>query len=327
MAIDGNSRYIPRGVIPACVLPFDRELEIDEAAYRRHLRDLAAVPGVTAITTNAHASEIASLTSDEQQRILDITVDELQGRVRVVAGIYADGSLQAAALARDAARHGADALLVFPPNPFIMGAQRRPEMVLAHFGRIADAVDTSIIAFEYAMESGQGYSTETLVRLAEEISSVVAIKDWCSSPVQHEQHLHALHGLSRPFSVLTTHSAWLLSALVLGSDGLLSGSGSVVADLQSQLFAAVQRGDLEKARSVSARLFPITQVFYRDPWVDMHNRMKEALVLLGRLDEAFVRPPLVKIPADEIASIREALIAGSLLQRSDQPVGASAGLR
>ena len=310
---DRSGRYIPRGVIPACLLPFTRDLEIDEPAYRRHLRDLAAVDGVTAITTNAHASEIASLTPAEQERVLAITRDEVGGSVRIVSGIYADGSLQAAELARAATRSGADALLVFPPQPFIMGAQRRPEMALAHFSRIADAVDTSLIVFQYPLESGQGYSTETLLRLAEAVPSIVAIKDWSSSPVQHEDHIRNLHAVGRPFSVLTTNSAWLLSALVLGSDGLLSGSGSVVVDLQSALFDAVQRGDLAAARRVSDRLFPITQVFYRDPWVDMHNRMKEALVLLGRLEAAYVRPPLVKIPDVEIEQLRQALVAGGLL--------------
>jgi len=323
-AAANRDRYIPRGVIPACLLPFTRDLEIDEPAYRWHLRDLAAVDGVTAITTNAHASEIASLTPDEQQRILDITVDELGGRVRVIAGFYADGSLQAAQLARDATRHDADALLVFPPNPFITGAQRRPEMVIEHFWRIAEAVDTSLIAFEYTVESGQGYSTETLVRLANEIASVVSIKDWSSSPAQHEAHVRALHAIGRPFSVLTTESAWLLSALVLGSDGLLSGSGSVVVDLHAALCDAVQRGDLAAARRVNDQLFPITQVFYRDPLVDMHNRMKEALVLLGRLEQAFVRPPLVKLPPDEIERIRVSLIAGKVLRPQGAPVAAGA---
>lgn len=315
---NSQPRYIPRGVSPACLLPFTRELEIDEPAYRRHLRELAAVPGVTAITTNAHASEVASLTPAEQQRVLDITVDEVGGQVKVIAGIYADGSLQAAELARSASRGGAEALLVFPPQPFIMGAQRRPEMAIEHFGRIADAVDTSLIAFQYTLEGGQGYSTETLVRLANEVPTVVAIKDWSSSPVQHEEHVRALHALGRPFSVLTTHSAWLLSALVIGSDGLLSGSGSVVAGLQSALFDAVQRGDLEAARQMSDRLFPLTQVFYSDPWVDMHNRMKEALVLLGRLDEAYVRPPLVKLPPAEIERIHQALIASGVLEIAPQ---------
>jgi 4-hydroxy-tetrahydrodipicolinate synthase len=120
--------------------------------------------------------------------------------------------------------------------------------------------------------------------------------------------------------VLSTHSAWLLSSLVHGADGLLSGSGSVIADLQAEIFQAIQRSDLSAARELSQRMFPITQVFYADPWVDMHNRMKEALVLLGRLPAAFVRPPLLKLSESEIERIRDALIAGRVME----PVGAIA---
>jgi 4-hydroxy-tetrahydrodipicolinate synthase len=317
-SLQSDHGYIPCGVIPACLLPFTSDLEIDEPAYRSHLRDLLAVRGITAITTNAHASEIASLTEVEQRRVLGVTVDEIGGRVRVIAGIYADGSLQAARLAMQSAQGGADALLVFPPAPFIIGAQRRPEMVIEHYRRIAEAVDLPIIAFQYPLESGQGYTTETLVRLATEVPSVVAIKDWSSSPVQHEANVRALHALDRPFSVLSTHSAWLLSSLVHGADGLLSGSGSVIADLQVAIFEAIQRNDLAAARVASDRLFPITQAFYADPWVDMHNRMKEALVLLGRQTQAYVRPPLLKISEAEIERIRQALIAGGLLEGARQ---------
>jgi 4-hydroxy-tetrahydrodipicolinate synthase len=70
-------RYIPRGVIPAVLLPYDSELRIDEKAYRSHLRDLIAVDGVTALTTDAHASEVSSVSLDEQKRVLDITLDEV----------------------------------------------------------------------------------------------------------------------------------------------------------------------------------------------------------------------------------------------------------
>ena len=315
-----TQRYIPRGVIPACLLPFTSDLGIDEPSYRSHLRDLADVDGVTAITTNAHASEIASLAFDEQRRVLDITADVVAGRVRVIAGIYADGSLQAADLARQAARGWGGCVVGLPTGPVHSRRAATSDMVIEHFSRIADAVDTSIIAFQYPLESGQGYSTETLVRLAEAVPTVVAIKDWSSSPVQHEANVRALHSLGREFSVLSTHSAWLLSSLVHGADGLLSGSGSVIADLQSAIFHAVQRNDLVSAREISQRLFPITQVFYADPWVDMHNRMKEALVLLGRLPAAYVRPPLLKLPSDEIERVRQALIAGGVLQELGVPV-------
>jgi 4-hydroxy-tetrahydrodipicolinate synthase len=115
--------------------------------------------------------------------------------------------------------------------------------------------------------------------------------------------------------VLTTHSAWLFSSLVLGCNGLLSGSGSVIADLQVRLFRAVQRNDLAEAKRLNDRIEPTARVFYADPFVDMHNRMKEALVLLGKLPRAVVRPPLVKIERAEIMLIREALIEAGLLDK------------
>jgi 4-hydroxy-tetrahydrodipicolinate synthase len=122
-----------------------------------------------------------------------------------------------------------------------------------------------------------------------------------------------LQSRARPVNVLTTHSSWLFSSLVLGCNGLLSGSGSVIADLQSKLFKAVQAGRLEEARQLHDRITPTAEVFYAEPWVDMHNRMKEALVLLGRLPRAVVRPPLAKISAPEIERIRAALVAAGLL--------------
>src|SRR4030095_4341274 len=68
--------YVPQGVIPAVLLPFHEDLSIDEAAYRAHLRDVASVEGVAAITTNAHASEVASCSFDEQRRVLELTQEE-----------------------------------------------------------------------------------------------------------------------------------------------------------------------------------------------------------------------------------------------------------
>ena len=149
--------------------------------------------------------------------------------------------------------------------------------------------------------------------MCEEIPSIRAIKDWCGNLQQHEWHVRTLQGRPRPVNVLSTHSAWLLSSLVLGCNGLLSGSGSVIADLQAQLFRAVQGNDLAEARRLNDRIYPLARVFYADPWADMHNRMKEALVLLGRLPRAVVRPPLVKLSRAEVDRIRAALVEARLL--------------
>jgi len=154
--------------------------------------------------------------------------------------------------------------------------------------------------------------------MCEEIPNIRAIKDWCGNLQQHEWHVRTLQSLPRPVNVLSTHSAWLLSSLVLGCNGLLSGSGSVIPDLQAALFRAVRSNDLADARRISDRIYLLARVFYAEPWADMHNRMKEALVLLGRQKRAVVRPPLVKLGDAEIARIRQALLdSGLLRQKAD----------
>jgi len=189
-------------------------------------------------------------------------------------------------------------------------------MALAHFKRIADATDLPLIVFQYPLATGQGYPKDTLLRLCEEVPTIRAIKDWIGNVPHHEWHVRTLQSLPRPVNVLTTHSSWLFSSLVLGCNGLLSGSGSVIADLQARLFRAVQSNDLAEARRLHERIEPTARVFYADPFVDMHNRMKEALVLLGKLPRAVVRPPLVKLDRAEITRIRQALIEAGLLDKN-----------
>jgi 4-hydroxy-tetrahydrodipicolinate synthase len=303
--------YVPHGVIPAVLLPFHEDLSIDEVSYRAHLRDVGSVEGISAVTINAHASEVASCTFEEQRRVLAITQDEIGERVPIVNGVYAEGSLEAARIARMAQEGGASALLVFPSGIATFG--QRPEMAVEHFRRIADASDLPLIVFQYPLAGGQGYPLATLLKIIEAVPTVRAIKDWSANPQLHERQIRVLQSRTPAVNVLTTHSAWLMSSLVLGCNGLLSGSGSVIADLQAQLWRAVQANDLAEARRLNDRIWPSAEVFYSEPWVDMHNRMKEALVLLGKLPRAVVRPPLMKLPAAEIERIRQALVAAGLL--------------
>src|SRR6266516_5617353 len=155
------AKYLPHGVIPAVLLPFASDLAIDEPAFREHLRDVAATDGITAITINAHSTEVASCTFAEQRSVLEIARDEIGSRLPIVNGVWADGSLEAARVARRASAGGASALLVFPPAPFTLG--QSPEMALAHFSRIAEASDLPIIVFQYPIATGQGYPPDTLL--------------------------------------------------------------------------------------------------------------------------------------------------------------------
>ncbi len=294
-------------MFPACLLPFNSQLAIDESAYRRHLRDLAGVGGIAGITVNGHAAEVHALDFAEQQQALAIAKDELGDTVPLIAGVYSSNWREAARVATMAADYRADALLVFPSEVLALGGQRRPEMAMSHFNAIAGATGLPLILFQYPLGGGLGYPLETLLTLCQSIPSICAIKDWCNDPALHERQIRALHGLDRPVRVLSTHSAWLLSSLVLGCDGLLSGAGSVIADLHVALWRDVQAGNLKSAQAINDRIFPTVRAFYADPLVDMHNRMKEALVLLGRLEAAHVRPPLQRLPVSEVDRLRQLL--------------------
>ena len=295
------------GSMPANLLPFRTDYSVNEKDYRRHLSWLADAPGVTAIVCNGHAAEVASLMRDERRRTLAVALDEVGSRIPLVAGIYSDGTLEAVALARDAADEGAAGLLIFPPTFFNLGAQLRPEMAYRHFAMIADAVALPLVIFQYPPAAGIGYTPEILVQLTE-IPNVAAIKEWSNDIVAFERNLKAVREAGRNVAVMSSFSTSLLSSLVLGADGLISGLGSVIPELQAWMFHLVQTGDLKAARELNDRLHPLVSRIYQPPFLDMHNRMKEALVMLGRLDPpAVVRPPLMKITATERTEIEKAL--------------------
>jgi 4-hydroxy-tetrahydrodipicolinate synthase len=299
------------GVMPANLMPFRPDLSIDERAYRRHLRWLADTRGVTGLVVNGHAAEVSSLDREERRQALALALDEVAGKIPVVAGVYTDGTAEAVRLARDARTEGAAGILLFPPTLFMWGAQVKPEMVVRHVSEVAAGADLPIIVFEYPPASGIGYSPETLARLCD-IPQVVGVKDWSNDAVAFERNLRAIRATGRPVAVLSSFTMSLMASFLLGADGAISGMGSVVADLQADLFDACRKGDLEEARRINDRLDPLVRVFYAPPFVDMHNRMKEALVLLGRIPAAHVRPPLTPIPAAERQAIRAALAGAGL---------------
>jgi len=301
------------GVMPANLLPFKADLSIDEAAYRRHLRWLADTRGVTGIVANGHAGEVSSLGREERRRALAIALEEIAGRCPVIAGVYSDGTAEAVELAREAKTAGAAGILLFPPTLFMWGAQVKPDMVVRHYQEVA-SVGIPIIVFEYPPASGIGYAPETLARLAE-IPQVAGVKDWSNDIVAYERNLRALRATGRPVALLSSFTMSLMATFLLGADGAISGMGSVAADLQAELFEACGKGDLDGARRINDRLDPLVRVFYAPPFVDMHNRMKEALVLLGRIPAAHVRPPLTPVPAAEREAIRRALVESGLLSR------------
>lgn len=302
-----------RGSLPASLCPFRADLSIDEDAFSGHVRWLVEASRGGGVVCNGHAGEVASLTRNERKRVVEVAVREAKGRAPVVAGVYTDSVPDAVALARDAEAAGASAILLFPP-PVLGGGGNRSEVMVCEFAKtVASAIDIGVVIFQYPI-AGLGYPTEILLRLLD-IPNVVGVKEGSDHLPTYERNLREIRKTRPEVSVLTTNNTMLFASTALGADGILSGSGSVVADLHAELFETVQAGDLQAARTVNDRIWHLTQVFYCDPPVNMHNRMKVALEYLGRQPKAVVRPPLQPIRPDEreriVRGVQEAGIRGA----------------
>jgi 4-hydroxy-tetrahydrodipicolinate synthase len=305
--------FAASGIWPASLTPFAMDGTIDEVALSAHVGDLASVPGVTAVVVNGHAGETTALTFGERARVIRLARAAAPSSCAIVAGIVADDTAGAAALAADARAAGADALLVFPPLLFAQGANLRPAMAEAFLAAVDEAAKLPLVLFQLPLSSGLGFAPELLVSLCKKFERVVAVKEGSDSVPAYEDACAALGALESPVSVLTTNNSWLMASLSLGGQGILSGLGSVASPLLSELFSAMQASDLERARAVNARLRPLCRAFYRAPFLDAHNRMKTALHLMGKLPHPDPRPPLLPIDRQERESIRQALLSAGLL--------------
>ena len=302
-----------RGVIPAHLTPFLDDYSLDEVELTRHIRTLAAINGVNGIISNGHAGEVTSLSTKEYTRVLEIAKKETAGNIPIISGVLADTPDSAITQGKLAQQAGADGLLLFPPNLFNLGATCSWEIPYRFVASVADHVDLPIILFQFSLESRCAYTTETLVRLVENIPNIVAIKEGTNDLQRYEENFRALRMCSNHVSILCTNNTKLLPSLAIGGDGIISGSGSVIANLLVELWNAIETNNLFQAREVYAQMFPVMQVFYASPLLNMHSRMKVALKLMGLQNSAVSRPPLLPIDPEEQERIAVALRKSGLL--------------
>lgn len=300
------------GVVPAIYTPFREDLAIDAASLQKLADRMAGMDGIGGVFCTGHAGEVASLSRDERKQVVALVSEAVAGRVPVLAGIYSDSLEESVEHARDAKLAGAQIATIFPPNVFFGGGAGNADVVFDWFAAVARGAEIDLCIFQFPVNSGLGYATDTLVRLST-LPEVVAIKEGSGTPRAYEANLAALRQHAPQVSVLTSNNDWWLADLAYGGDGILSGSSPVMPELQVKLWRAMSEGNLAAARDVQARIRPLLDVFYRFPDIDMHNRMKAALVLMGELPHGAVRPPLRPIGDAEQAEIAAALRAAELL--------------
>ncbi len=304
-----------RGVIPAIILPLNPDYSIDEQGFRRHIRRVSRVKGVTGIVCNAHASEVTLLSREERRKVLKIVCEEVNGKIPVIAGAYGESTQLVIECAQDAKKGGADAILIMPPFSFTWGATQYPDVIFEYFSAIDRAVNSPFIIFQYAHWTNCNYDCETLKKLAK-IKNFIAIKNAVNDPRRYEEEYRALKGIRPGISFLNANDVQLLSYFSIGSDGTLVGYACLAPELIVGLYEAVRKGNLKEAMEINDTMYPLTKAIYSHPRLYWHTRIKEALTMIGEIKCAAARPFLPPISNDERKNIRRALIDSGLLKKS-----------
>ena len=300
-----------RGIIPAIVTPMNDDGALDLPALRRYVEWLAE-QGPVALAVNVDTGEGPHLTPDEKRQTLETVAEAAAGKCKVIGGVAGPSTAQGVANARAAQAAGADALLVFPISAFL-GQPLNPEVPYRYHAAIAEAVDLPLILFQLQPAlGGVLFTTEILHRLIT-IPTVSAIKEASFDAMRFLQVKAALGSASRKITFLTGNDNFICESFILGAEGALLGFSTLGTREQVNMLAAVQRRDITEAREIGSRLQPLADVIFAPPVTDYRARTKEALKMLGVLENTTVRPPLLPIQESELETIRNALQKAGLL--------------
>ena len=300
-----------RGIIPAIVTPMTETGDLDLATLARYVGWLVE-QGPVALAVNVDTGEGPHLTMDEKRQTLETAAEAVAGKCRVIAGVGGPSTAQGVANARAALAAGADALLIFPVSAFL-GQPLNPEIPYRYHAAIAEAVDVPLILFQLQPALGGVLFTAEILHKLITIPSVAAIKEASFDALRFLQVKAALESASRRITFLTGNDNFICESFILGAEGALLGFSTLGTREQVDMLAAVRRGEISKARELGSHLQPLADVIFAPPVTDYRARTKEALKMLGILENTTVRPPLLPISETERQTIQQALEKAGLL--------------
>ena len=299
------------GLIPATVLPMHADGSIDEPALREYIAWVVA-QGPVALAINVDTGEGPHLTHDEKVRILNIVRDVTD--TPIVAGLAGPSTDAAVRQARDFKAAGADALLVFP-IPAYLSSPLNPAVPVAYHAAIAE-VGLPLILFQLQPAlAGVNYENDVLQAMAE-VDGVVAIKEASFDARRFVDTARLLEQLPKKITLLTGNDNFILESFILGATGALIGFGAVMTRQQVDMIDAWKDGRTEEALALGRRVQRLADVVFARPVGDYRVRLKECLRILGVLENAHVRRPLMGVSDEERAHLADVLTEVGLLREA-----------
>ena len=308
------------GVVVATVMPFTEKGEIDWNSYQRLLGYCATPQGITSVFVTGHAGEGAALAVDERLKVIEFTKKHMDKEKYLLGGVIPYSTAEAIQQAKDAKAAGADVAVLFPQPQFAAGGTLTSDAPLAYVSAVLDAVDMPVSIFQYALSSGCGYSTETMIKLAQ-LPGVIAIKEGSDTMTAYEDNWRKIKEAAPDVAILPSNFDWFLAQCAVGADGILSGLASLTPHFLIDLWQATQAADLPSMRAASDKLYPIVRTIYAaPPRMDMHTRIKSALEHLWIIDCALPRPPLLAVSESVAALTAHTVNSANLSDYALDPV-------
>ncbi len=284
-----------RGCGTALVTPFKEDLSIDEEALRR-LVEFQITEGIDFLVPCGTTGESATMSDEEQRRVVEIVLQEARGRVQVIAGAGGNNTAHVIELAREYERLGVRGLLSVSPY------YNKPnqEGVYQHFRAVAEATDLPVIVYNVPPRTSVNILPDTLLRLAE-IANIVGVKEASGDISQiAEIATRAPEG----FKILSGDDSITLPLMALGGAGVISVASNQAPRQITALTRACLENDWDEARRLNRELFPLMKANFIEP---NPGPVKAGLALMGRIKEVY-RLPMVPVQAETKERLRSILV-------------------
>ena len=288
------------GVLTALATPFNKG-HVDESCLREFI-NWQLSQGVHGVVPCGTTGESATLDHEEHEAVIRICVEEVKGRVPVIAGAGSNSTVETIRLTNFVKQAGADAALIITPY------YNRPtqEGLYQHFKAVAEATHFPFIAYNVPARTGCNLLPETVVRMTRDIPEFVALKEATGSMTQASDTIEK----SDPnLIMLSGDDSVFLPLLALGATGIISVTSNVAPSLVVSLYEAWTRGDRETARQLHYKLSPLNRALFLET-----NPIptKMALSLIGKM-QGDLRLPLWQLSPQNENTLRGVLNETGLL--------------
>jgi 4-hydroxy-tetrahydrodipicolinate synthase len=292
-----------RGCATALVTPMAASGAIDEGALR-NLIEYQIEGGVKLLVPCGTTGESATMTEEEDRRVIRLTVEAARGRAYVIAGTGSNSTAAAIEYSLAARSIGADAVLVVAPfynKPTQAG-------LYAHFRAVAEALDDlPVVIYNVPGRTSSNITAQTALRLAHEVENIVAVKE---ASGDLSQIMAILRGRPEDFRVLSGDDSLTLAMIALGADGLVSVASNEAPALMSRMVELALEGVWAEARALHYRLLPLMEVNFIE---SSPGPVKAALAMMNMIEEQ-MRLPLVPIAETSRERVREVITELGLLK-------------